>query len=91
VRRADWLLQRGRSDLADRALLWYENSDFTGWLSDTLQAAEIDWALGTWSRWRRGRCASLGRALELWRHAEASHDSLRATAQRQRAAARCPQ
>jgi len=91
VRRADWLLQRGRSDLADRALLWYENSDFTGWLSDTLQAAEIDWALSTWSRWRRGRCASLGRALELWRHAEASHDSLRATAQRQRAAARCPQ
>jgi serine/threonine protein kinase len=93
ARRAEWLEGRSLPDSADRSWLWYENSDFAGWLSDTLQAVEIDWALGTWSRWRRGtlaqraggeraRCAYLKRVLELWRQVEPPYEPLVAEAQR---------
>jgi hypothetical protein len=101
ARRAEWLEGGNRPDAADRAWLWYENSDFAGWLSDTLQAVEIDWALGTWSRWRRGTlaqrsgnarqgCAYLARVLELWAHAEPSYQPLVAEALQLRDRARCP-
>jgi hypothetical protein len=100
ARRAEWLERRGSLDSADRALLWYENSDFAGWPSDTLQAVEIDWALATWSRWRRGvlaarsgdsgrACALLGRVLALWQRAEPSHEPLVREAGQQRQTASC--
>ena len=98
--RAEWLERRNRLDSADRSWLWYENSDFAGWLSDTLQAVEIDWALGAWSRWRRGTlaqragsarrsCEHLGRILELWVHAEPSYEPLVAEARRLRGEGGC--
>lgn len=91
ARRAEWLERSNQSDAADRSWLWYENSDFAGWLSDTLQAVEIDWALGAWSRWRRGTlalrsgnarqgCRYLARVLELWAHPEPSYEPLVAEA-----------
>ena len=100
VRRADWLEGRSSADSANRSWLWYENSDFAGWLSDTLQAVEIDWALGAWSRWRRGTlaqragnargsCEYLGRILELWVHAERSYEPLVAEARRLRGEGSC--
>jgi tetratricopeptide (TPR) repeat protein len=95
VRRAGWLEAQSRPDSADRSWLWYENADFAGWLSDTLQAVEVDWSLSAWSRWRRGMlarrgrageaagCPYLTRAAQLWAHAEPPYEPLVAEA-------RCP-
>jgi predicted Ser/Thr protein kinase/tetratricopeptide (TPR) repeat protein len=81
VRRAQWLEGSGRRDAAEREWLWYENSDFEGWLTGEVEAAEIDWAFGTWARLQRARnalaagdpargCGYLDRVLELWRGAD---------------------
>jgi len=81
VRRAAWLEGLGRRDAAEREWLWYENSDFEGWLTGEVEAAEIDWAFGTWARLQRARnahaagntargCGYLDRVVELWRDAE---------------------
>jgi serine/threonine protein kinase/tetratricopeptide (TPR) repeat protein len=81
VRRAEWLERLGRPAAADGEWLWYENSDFEGWLTGEVEAVEIDWALGTWARWWRARnalaagdaargCGYLARVMELWRDVE---------------------
>lgn len=99
VRRAEWLEGLGRRDDAEREWLWYENTDFEGWLTGEVEAAEIDWALGVWGRWRRGLldldrgevargCAHLARVLELWADAEPPYEPLVAEARRRREA--CP-
>jgi serine/threonine protein kinase len=89
VRRAEWLTTLGRRDAADREWLWYENSDFEGWLTGEVEAAEIDWALSAWARARRGTaagCDNLPRVLDLWAHAEPSYAPLVAEARRQQEA-----
>ena len=81
AQRAEWLERMGRPAAADRDWLWHENSDFEGWLTGEVEAVEIDWALGTWARWRRARnalaageaargCGYLVRVVELWRDAD---------------------
>ncbi|HEV8304362.1 MAG TPA: serine/threonine-protein kinase [Gemmatimonadales bacterium] len=79
VRRAEWLAALGRRDAADREWLWYENSDFEGWLTGEVEAVEVDWALGVWARWRRGAaapCDDRRRVVELWEHAEPAYAGL---------------
>jgi serine/threonine protein kinase len=86
VRRAEWLERLGRPAAADGEWLWYENSDFEGWLTGDVEAVEVDWALGTWARWRRARnalaagdaargCEYLVRVMELWRDADPAFGS----------------
>ncbi len=81
AQRAAWLERLGRLAAADGDWLWHENSDFEGWLTGEVEAVEIDWALGTWARWRRARnalaagdaargCGHLARVVELWRDAD---------------------
>jgi tetratricopeptide (TPR) repeat protein len=81
--RAEWLERLRDPAAADRDWLWYENSDFEGWLTGEVEAVEIDWAFDTWARWRRARnalasgdttraCHFLARAVELWQHADGS-------------------
>jgi len=100
VRRGEWFERLAQLDSADRTALWYENSDFGGWLSETLQAAEIDWALGVWTRLHRGKlarrsgdpqrgCALLGRVVELWTRTEPPYEPLVAEARRLRASGGC--
>lgn len=86
VHSAEWLERLGRPAAAEGDWLWYENSDFEGWLTGEVEAVEIDWALGTWARWRRARnalaagdaargCGYLVRVVELWRDAEPAFGS----------------
>ncbi|HEV8265907.1 MAG TPA: serine/threonine-protein kinase [Gemmatimonadales bacterium] len=87
VRRGEWLAALGHHGDADREWLWYENSDFEGWLTGEVEPVEIDWALGAWARWRRGvtvGCEELRRVVALWNRAEPAYEPLVAEA-RQRA------
>ena len=88
VRRAEWSESLGDPAAADRDWLWYENSDFEGWLTGEVDAVEIDWAFSTWARWRRARdavaagdkaraCKYLTRVAELWRAADQSAPNVR--------------
>ena len=88
-----WLEGFNRPDAAEREWLWYENSDFEGWLTGEVEAVEIDWALSVWGRWRRGlldvargevarACGHLARVLELWSGADAVYEPLVGEARR---------
>jgi len=79
--RALWYEQVGRLEEAEKEWLWYENSDFAGWLAGEAQAAEIDWAVGTYARFDRSRvlrqlgngeraCQMVRRLLEIWTNPE---------------------
>jgi tetratricopeptide (TPR) repeat protein len=57
LQRGEWLAALGQARAADTAWLWYENLDAVGWPSTVAQACEVDWALGTYARWRRARLA----------------------------------
>lgn len=57
LQRGEWQLALKQPRAADAAWLWYENLDAVGWPSTVSQAAEVDWALGTFARWRRGHVA----------------------------------
>jgi serine/threonine protein kinase/tetratricopeptide (TPR) repeat protein len=93
VRRAQWFQTLGRPDAADRAWLWYENTDFEGWLTGEVEASEIDWAIGVWGRWQRGvgafaagdaaaGCRHMRRVLDLWNQAEPAYAASVAEARR---------
>jgi hypothetical protein len=67
----------GRPELADRAWLWYENTDVVGLLYGQTQAADVDWAVGTYAGFRRASaalrspdrtrgCRIAARTLHLW-------------------------
>jgi len=75
--RALWYEQMGQFEDAEREWLWYQNSDFAGWLYGEAHAAEIDWAVGTYARLERSRvlralgderraCQLVRRVLEIW-------------------------
>ncbi len=93
--RADWHMARGNVAAAERDLRWIDGSDFEGWPVGAPQAGEIDAALGTYVRWRRGEalltsgataadtvagCATLRRVVELWSGSEADMRPLQAAA-----------
>jgi len=51
--RAEWYVGAGRPDDAERELVWYENNDVSGLPTRNPQASDVDWAFGTFARWRR--------------------------------------
>jgi hypothetical protein len=53
----EWHAGAGQARAADSSWLWYENLDAVGWPNTVAQACEVDWALGTYARWRRARLA----------------------------------
>ncbi|NNG16433.1 MAG: serine/threonine protein kinase [Gemmatimonadales bacterium] len=79
--RAIWYEKIGQPQHAEKEWLWYENSDFPGWLEGEAHAAEIDWAVGTYARLERSRvlralgneeraCQMVRRLVEIWRDPE---------------------
>ena len=75
--RALWYERIRQLEEAEKEWLWYENSDFAGWLAGEAQAAEVDWAAGTYARLERSRvlqslgdqpraCTLVQRLLEIW-------------------------
>jgi hypothetical protein len=87
LRRGEWLAGR-RPELADAAWRWYENADLAGWPDGSPQAAELDWALETYARYRRARlarasghadiaCRLASDAADRWAHADAGYRALR--------------
>jgi tetratricopeptide (TPR) repeat protein len=86
LERGHWLEKRDKR-AADRAWLWYENADFSGWPSGPPQAAEIDWALEAYGRYLRGMlaqnardharvCALLPDVVARWRQADSAYAPL---------------
>ncbi len=55
--RAEWLERIGDLPAAASELVWHENEDLAGLPGGPSQAAEVDWALGTYARLRRARLA----------------------------------
>ncbi len=78
LKRAEWLELVGDRAAAEKEWLWYEAVDITGYPGvEPPQDGEIDWALGTYGRFRRGlaaqhrgdleaACRHLRRVTELW-------------------------
>jgi len=90
LRRAAWFEQLGNRAAALREILWYENSDMYRFPVREAQKAEVDAVASVAARVTRARllletgeqaqaCAMLARARHLWRRADASLDSQRAT------------
>jgi hypothetical protein len=87
LQRGEWHAAAGQTRAADAAWLWYENLDAVGWPSTVAQACEIDWALGTYARWRRARladstgartdaCRGMAGVVALWAEAEPAYGPL---------------
>ncbi len=86
--RAEWLGSLGDLAAAEREWLWYETVDIAGYPRvEPPQAGEIDWALGTYGRYRRGvaalergeteaACQHLRRVVELWATATGAFEPL---------------
>ena len=68
VLRAEWSTAAGQASDAIRELLWYQNNDAFGLPAGDPQVGDVDWAFGTFARWRRA--ALLDRE---GRHDEACH------------------
>jgi tRNA A-37 threonylcarbamoyl transferase component Bud32/tetratricopeptide (TPR) repeat protein len=84
LQRGEWYASVGQAQAADADWLWYENLDAVGWPSTVAQACEVDWALGTYARWRRARlsdstggrneaCRGMTEVTELWAGAEPAY------------------
>jgi tetratricopeptide (TPR) repeat protein len=78
-------------EAADRAWLWYENSDVVAWPSGPPESAELDWALETWGRYLRATlvdatgdptrsCALLPDVVHRWKAADPSYVAVRTRA-----------
>lgn len=86
LKRGEWLAARGDSLAAEREWLWYEAVDIDGLPSVELpQPGEVDWALGNYGRYLRGKvalqdgdleaaCRHLGRIAELWSGSDPAFD-----------------
>ena len=81
---------RGRRE-AEREWLWHDNADVVDWPTGPAQAGDVDWALGTYARLRRGGlalergdrrggCGLIRRVQELWTRADAAFAPYRAAA-----------
>lgn len=94
--RGEWLESLGDWDAAEREWLWYEAEDITGYPGvEPPQAGEIDWALGTYGRYRRGlaalergepaaACQHLRRVVEIWAAATGAFEPLARLARERR-------
>lgn len=51
--RAEWYVAAKQPDDAERELVWYENNDVSGLPTRNPQVGDVDWAFGTFARWRR--------------------------------------
>ena len=99
--RSEWYGALGRHADAANELLWAEHSDVATMPNDRIQAAELDWALGTEAAWRRaGHLEAEGsRAAELcrlyaevarrWRNADEAYAVRRDSARSRLAALGC--
>jgi tetratricopeptide (TPR) repeat protein/tRNA A-37 threonylcarbamoyl transferase component Bud32 len=87
LQRGEWYAAAGQTRAADAAWLWYENLDAVGWPSTVAQACEVDWALGTYARWRRARladssgvrneaCRGMTDVVGLWAEADSAYGPL---------------
>jgi tetratricopeptide (TPR) repeat protein len=87
LQRGEWHTAAGQARAADAAWLWYENLDAVGWPSTVAQACEVDWALGSYARWRRARladsagarsetCRGMADVATLWAAAEPAYGPL---------------
>ncbi len=101
LRGAEWLRATRQGDAADRALLWYQNSDngLEGWPQWQLEPGEVDNMLGVYARLLRAEaalarhdtataCPLIARVRELWEDAEPGMAPLKQRAEQ--AAASCP-
>ena len=82
LKRGEWYEALGDTVAAEREWLWYEAVDIDGLPTIGLPLpGEIDWALGNYGRYLRGRselqrsefdasCRHLGRAAEVWSEAD---------------------
>jgi hypothetical protein len=88
--RGSWLAPNDPS-AADRAWLWYENSDAAGWPGGPPQSAELDWALESWGRYLRATlahaagnqahaCALLPDVVRRWERADPAYAPARSRA-----------
>jgi hypothetical protein len=78
LKRGEWYTRLGDGAAADGEWRWYEAVDINGFpVTEPAQAGEVDWALGTFARYLRGKtafergeftaaCAHLTRVAELW-------------------------
>jgi tetratricopeptide (TPR) repeat protein len=100
LQRGEWHAAAGQARAADAAWLWYENLDAVGWPSTVAQACEVDWAVGTYARWRRARladstgaradaCRDMAGVVALWADAEPAYGPLLSEARGIRQ--KCPQ
>ncbi len=99
--RADWRLAEGNPTAAVRELRWHENNDVVGHAATLMQAAEFDWALGTWARWRRAgiladagtgtdeACRAWADVVRLWRRGEPAYAARAGMADQRRRALAC--
>lgn len=82
--RAEWSAATGRVGDASRELLWYESNDASGLPTRDPQVGDIDWALGTFARWRRApllererrhdaACHAYRDVARLWAHGDAPY------------------
>jgi tetratricopeptide (TPR) repeat protein len=87
LQRGEWHAAAGQARAADAAWLWYENLDAVGWPSTVAQACEVDWAVGTYARWRRARladstgarndaCRGMADVAAIWAEAEPAYGPL---------------
>ena len=100
LQRGEWHAALGQRQAADSSWLWYENLDAVGWPSTVSQACEVDWALGTYGRWRRARladssgahreaCLGMAQVAELWTKADPAYEPW--VKQARELLRRCPQ
>ncbi len=96
--RAEWLERNGDLPGAVAELVWHENEDLEGLPAGPAQAAEIDWALGTYARLRRAwfalatddlesACRHASAVTRLWNEPERQMEPLAEEARRIRAEA----
>ncbi len=82
--RAEWYARLGDTEKAEREWRWYTAVDVVGFPQGLPQGGEVDWALGTYARYRRGLaalargeadagCRHLARAAEIWSNAEPAY------------------
>ncbi len=81
LKRGEWFTRLGDGTAAEREWRWYQAVDIVGFpVTEPAQAGEVDWALGTFGRYLRGRsafdrgeyslaCPLLARVSELWSQA----------------------
>jgi len=99
--RASWSA-RGKHPLgAIDDLVWHENSDLHGYPTRDPQAAEVDWAFGTFAQWRLGEllartgqrreeaCRAYGTVVRLWSGGDAPYRARADSAARRLATLGC--